>query len=362
MLRDWMRASCLTIGHWKHARRLRAPIVFLDQRWHQHGEHSGYLVSSGIGPALPRDDRILPFPVRSFLSRLLADRAWEARLMLHATLLAGRAKLLHVVDGDFDTWVYEKRPRWLKTRITATFHQTTDKLEGIAGTLRAGMLDGIVCVSRSQIPLLKHLVPDGRCVFIPHGVDTDFFSPRAAPATAGANPLLLAVGAHRRDFTTLMAAARIIKSRRPDARVRLIAPRDAAARAAQDGLIETASNVSDAELRDAYREARMLFLPLEAATANNALLESMATGCPAVITDLAAIRDYTHTDAALLCPQGDAQAHADAALRLLDDASLCARMGRAAHERVLDFSWPAVRRSIAAFLNDVVERSGGSRA
>jgi glycosyltransferase involved in cell wall biosynthesis len=356
MLRDWVRASGLTIEHLAQARRSRAPIVFLDQRWHHHGAHSGYLISSGIGPVLPRDDRIFPYPVRKYLSRRMADDAWEARLLLHTTLRAGRAKVLHLVDGDFDTWVFRKRPRWLKTKITATFHQTPDRLEEIAKTLRAGMLDGIVCVSRVQIPLVEHLVPDGRCLFIPHGVDTDFFA-EAPPAAAAGSPLLLAVGAHRRDFATLMAAARIIKSSRPDARVRLIGPRDAVARVAQDGVVETVSDVSDAELRAAYRDALMLFLPLEAATANNALLESMATGRPAVITDLAAIRDYTTTEAALLCPQGDAQAHAEAALTLLEDTSLCARMGRAARDRVLDFSWPGVRRSMTAYLQDIVNRS-----
>jgi glycosyltransferase involved in cell wall biosynthesis len=356
MLRDWLRASGLTIKHLLQARRSRAPVVFLDQRWHHHGAHSGYLINSGIGPALPRGDRILPYPVRKALSRLTADDELEARFLLHTTLRAGRAQLLHLVDGDFDTWVFRRRSRWLKTRITATFHQTPDRLAEIAKTLRAGILDGIVCVSRVQIPLVEHLVPVGRCVFIPHGVDTEFFA-AAAPAPAASNPLLLAVGAHRRDFDTLMAAARIIKARRPDARVRLIGPREAVAHVAQDGVVETVSDVSDAGLRAAYRDARMLFLPLEAATANNALLESMATGRPAVITDLAAIRDYTTPQAALLCPPGNAQAHAEAALTLLEDAPRCEAMGRAARSRALDFSWPGVRRAMAEYLNEVAGRS-----
>ena len=356
MLRDWLRASGLTIEHLLQARRCRAPLVFLDQRWHHHGAHSGYLINSGIGPAVPRGDRILPYPVRKALSRLLADEELEARFLLRTSLRLGRAQVLHLVDGDFDSWAFRRRSRWLKTKITATFHQTPDRLGEIARTLRPGMLDGIVCVARVQIPLVQHLVPAGCCVFIPHGVDTEFFAP-APPAPASGEPLLLAVGAHRRDFATLMAAARIIKARRPDVRVRLIGPRDAVAQVAQGGVVETVSDVSDAGLRAAYRDARMLFLPLEAATANNALLESMATGRPAVITDLAAIRDYTTADAALLCPPGDVQAHAQAALTLLEDTSRCERMGRAAHERALEFSWPGVRRAMAEYLNDIAGRS-----
>jgi glycosyltransferase involved in cell wall biosynthesis len=352
MLRDWMRASGLTIEHLAQARRSHAPLVFLDQRWHHHGAHSGYLIGSGVGPALPRDDRIFPHPVYKSVSSLTKDDAWEARLLLHTMLRMGRTKVLHLVDGDFDTWAYLKRPLRLKAKITATFHQTPDRLEKIIKTLRSGMLDGIVCVSRVQIPLLQQFVPAGRCVFIPHGVDTDFFVEAPLPKATD-NPLLLAVGVHRRDFATLMAAARIIKSRRPDVRVRLIGPRSTVARVAEDGVVDTASDLSDDELRSAYRDAQMLFLPLEAATANNALLESMATGRPAVITDLPAIREYTTEEAALFCRPGDAQAHADAALSLLEDPPLCARMGRAARGRALNFRWPDVRRSLATFLHDI---------
>jgi glycosyltransferase involved in cell wall biosynthesis len=352
MLREWMRASGLTIKHLAEARQSRAQIAFLNQRWHHHGAHSGYLIGGDLGPALPRDDRIFPYPIRRSLARLTTDDAWEARLLSHLMLRVGRTKVLHLVDGDFDTWVYRKRPRWLKSKITATFHQTPDRLEDIVKTLRAGMLDGIVCVSRIQIPLVKHLVPESRCIFIPHGVDTDFFS-ETPPVLPASNPLLLAVGVHRRDFATLIAAARIIKARRPGARVRLIGPRDAVAGVAQDGVVETVSNLSDVELRAAYRDAHMLFLPLQAATANNALLESMATGRPAVITDLPAIHDYTTGEAALFCPPGDAYAHAEAALHLLADPSRCASMGRAARCRALSFSWPDVRRSLGAFLQDI---------
>ena len=359
MLRAWTRASGLTIEHMAQARRTAAPVVFLDQRWRHHGAHSGYLIADGIGPTLPRGDRILPHPLYKAVARWSSDDAWEARLLLHAILRVGRAKLLHVVDGDFDAWAYDKRPRRLRAKITATFHQTPDRLGEIAKTLRTGMMDGIVCVSRVQLPLVQHLVPAGRCVFIPHGVDTEFFA--AAPPPAD-HPLLLAVGAHRRDFATLISAARIIKQRRADVRVRLIGPRDAIAGVTQDGDIETWSDISDSELREAYREAWMLFLPLEATTANNALLESMATGRPAVITDLPAIRDYTGIDAAMLCPAGDVQAHAEAALALIQDASLRDRMGMAARRRALDFSWPKVRATAAAFFENVANLRGGPSA
>jgi len=269
-------------------------------------------------------------------------------------LRAGNAKVLHVVDGDFDTWVYRSRADWLDTRITATFHQTEDKLADIARYVETRSLDGIVCVSRTQMPFLQHLVPEGRCVFIPHGVDTEFFS-GSPPVIPADGPLLLAVGAHRRDFKTLIAAAKIIKSSRSDVRFRLIGPKDVVRAVAHEGIVEVMSNLSDTELRDAYRECYMLFLPLEAATANNALLESMASARPAVITDLPAIHEYTTADAAFFCNPGDAQSHADAALRLLNDEPLALKMGRAAHDKAQEFSWSNVRSLLDRFLVDVAK-------
>jgi glycosyltransferase involved in cell wall biosynthesis len=352
MLREWLRDSRLTWEHFVQLRKSRAPYVFLDKRWEHHGKHSGYLIGEGIGPSLPRHDRIFPRPFHRLISRVNGDDAWEDKLLLHAIQKFARTKVLHLVDGDFDTWAYRTRPHWVKTKITATFHQTPDKLLEIVPTLRAGMLDGIVCVSRIQLPLVEHLAPPGRCVFIPHGVDVDFFSEEPA-SVDGRSPLLLAVGSHRRDFKTLRAAASIIKARRPDARVLLIAPRQHIEHLPQDEIVETASDLSDVQLRAAYREARMLFLPLETATANNALLESMATGRPSVITDLPAIRDYASDRAAILCPFGDVHAHAEAALKLLNDTAFCAEMGRTARKEAVHFSWQHVRRAFLEFLVSV---------
>jgi glycosyltransferase involved in cell wall biosynthesis len=267
-------------------------------------------------------------------------------------LRTASSRVLHVVDGDFDTWFYKKRPAWSSCKITATFHQPTDRLAKIAEGLIPGMLDGIVCVSRDQIPILEHLVPKGGCIFIPHGVDTGFFR-RNGSADPDKPPLVLSVGVHRRDFTGLIEAARIIRERRPDAKVLLVAPREYIKGIARDGILDTMSDVSDVDLRTLYQRAKVFLMPLEAATANNALLEAMATGCPAVITDLPSLHDYTTSDAAIFCPKGNAQAHADAVISLLDDEARCRSMGLAARTAAREFSWQSVSQLFAGFLEYV---------
>jgi glycosyltransferase involved in cell wall biosynthesis len=283
-----------------------------------------------------------------------ADDHWEERWLLWATLRLAHVKLLHIVDGDFDTWAYAPRPSWLRTRVTATFHQPIDRLAGIVSAIRPGSLDGILCVSRPQLQFLEPLVPAGRCIFLPHGVDTDFFRP--AVGLRDPRPMLLCVGAHRRDFATLLAAARGIRASRPDVTVRLVAPQPAADAVRSDGggAVEVLSGISDEELLEQYRAATLLLLPLEAATANNALLEAMACGLPSVITDVPDLHDYVTDDAAVFCRPSDPKAHATAALSLLDDLPRRARLSAAARAQAEALSWPKIRARANEFFRGVV--------
>ncbi len=344
----------------RHMARLRAEapsILFLNQRWGHHGRHSGYLLDSGLGASTPaRTDRMLPSPLVAWWRARTGDFQVEQRWLLWLNLCVSGARLLHMVDGDFDLWAFDRRPPLLSTRLTATFHQPPDVLAPIADRLRPGLLDGIICVSRSQLPLLEPLVPSQRCVFIPHGVDTAFFSPAALPRS-GDPPVLLCVGAHRRDLRTLVTAARQIRARRPEVVVRLIAPAEKVRLVRETGAdaVEVVSGLSDEALRAQYRQAAMLFLPLEETTANNALLEAMACGLPSVVTDLPGARDYAPDSCARYCTLGDPAAHAEAALELLADDARAAEMGRAARTQAELLAWPIIRARALEFMREVME-------
>ena len=54
--------------------------------------------------------------------------------------------------------------------------------------------------------------------------------------------------------------------------------------------VRVLSGLSDLALAETFRQADVLFLPLQDATANNARLEGLASGLPVVTTDLPAVR------------------------------------------------------------------------
>ncbi|HKC49674.1 MAG TPA: hypothetical protein VKF60_02700, partial [Myxococcota bacterium] len=173
----WVGSVGATIRHVSELRRAASQLVFLNQRWAHHGRRSGYLLDVGLGPSLHRGDRWIPNPLVRWHAARTGDEHGEQRALLWISLALGGAKLLHVIDGDFDTWAYRRRPSWVRARVTATFHQPVDRLAEVVRGIAPGSLDGIVCVSRPQLPLLEPLVAPGRCVFVPHGVETEFFRP-----------------------------------------------------------------------------------------------------------------------------------------------------------------------------------------
>jgi len=70
----------------------------------------------------------------------------------------------------------------------------------------------------------------------------------------------------------------------------------------------------------------------------NMLLEAMALGCAVIVTPVGAVPEVVGVDGqcAFVIPAGDAAALADRMLRLMADRELLARMGAAAHARVVE--------------------------
>ena len=84
------------------------------------------------------------------------------------------------------------------------------------------------------------------------------------------------------------------------------------------------------------------------------ILELMAAGVPVVASDLPSTRELLEPDrTALLVEPGNPRALAHGIRRVLEDRSLADRLGRAASERVVEYSWQNRARKLVEFLGSL---------
>lgn len=159
-------------------------------------------------------------------------------------------------------------------------------------------LDGLFVLSSSEMDFFEATVP-GRVRLARHGVNTDFFSV-TKPVDQRSNRILF-VGNWLRDTAFFSDAVEALLKINTSVMVDLVyrsgdVQTDPVSRLCKYAQVKLHQNISNEALRDLYNDARLLFLPLTDATANNAILEAAACGVPVITTALPALKEYTGSD------------------------------------------------------------------
>ncbi len=181
-------------------------------------------------------------------------------------------------------------------------------------------------------PLERELgLEPGRVGFLPFGVDERFWTP-AAP-DGGTGDYLLSVGSDpARDHDTLLRA---VKGVRLKLVTRLGVPSDR-----RWPGCEVESRFSDLELRELYRRARLVIIPLKDVaqpSGQSATLQAMACGRPVVLNRTRGLWEparLIHGDNCWLVEPGDASGLRRAVDTILADPDLAASLGARARRSV----------------------------
>ena len=187
-------------------------------------------------------------------------------------------------------------------RLLLTCHQPGNELRSMVRQDRyRGLLQGLREADRVVL-LAAHTVDDyrefcdpQRLVVIPHGVDVRFFEPASEKPR---RPLILTIGNWLRDYDFWSDVVLRLAHRMPDVEFAAVALPQVIEKTRSlveprlRGRVRFAHGLADGQLKALYQQAALLFLPLTDTVANNALLESMASGVPAVVSDLPAAREY----------------------------------------------------------------------
>ncbi len=243
--------------------------------------------------------------------------------------------------------------RWKGSHaMVLTCHQLGESLREIAGNpsfanfFRAlKQADSVVLMSAGSFGDYQKFCDPRRISVIPHGVDVEFFRPASEPPR---KLRVLTVGNWLRDYEHWADVTLRLAQIFPDVDFAVAAlPSTVASvwprvESKLGKRVKLLHGLSDEELRRLYQESSVVFLPLKDASANNAVLESMACGVPLVTTDLPTVREYAG-DCAVYFKSGDRDASTAALEALLRDSARRAGIGLRAHRRAVEhLSWQVI--------------------
>jgi glycosyltransferase involved in cell wall biosynthesis len=183
-------------------------------------------------------------------------------------------------------------------------------------------------------------LPAERVRVIPSGVDTTFFTPTPMPGADEPEVLFVGRFVEKKGVDTLLAAWPAVRRAVPGARLRLLGfgPLEHLARDGGDGVVVEPTDGSRRaeQVREAIARATVVVTPSRTAPDGDAEtlllvnLEAQASGRPVVTTRHGGIPEYVDDGAtALVVPEGDAVALADALVTVLRDRDLAERLGAA---------------------------------
>ncbi len=214
----------------------------------------------------------------------------------------------------------------------------------------------VATISKAEQAFLGAIFPGRPVHYVPFGVDAGFW--RANETAAGASGYALAIGndAHR-DWQTLVTAW---SADLPLLKVVTSLPVPPGPANVEVICGDWRSQlVSDASIRDLYRGAAFVIIPLHDTiqpSGQSACLQAMACGKAVILSDIKGLwnRDLMiDREAVILTPPGNAEALAARARQLAEDRDFAVRLGQAAR-RVVEEHLNTERMADA--LLDLVER------
>lgn len=336
-------------------------IHLLHKKIPHHAAHSGYdqLVKYVPGKPLSASvrQRLQRF-VDRIPEKLLKRWTWvggwynresfakELQVALQLPFCRG---IYHYLYGEDDFHWGGMLPFRSGSRIVVSYHQPPALFsEVIKDTAFITTADALVVCGTNQVAPLQRITGRDNVFFVPHGVDTDFFTPPPEPGRAGSSFTTVSVGWWLRDVEMMKQVMERALVEAPDVTFNVVTFPEYFP--FYEGLpnVKLLTGISDDELLAKYREADALLLPMKDCTANNAILEAMACGVPVLSTAVGGIGDYVDDGCGILVPPGDSAALFDALMKLKREPETRASMGARAREKALQFDWRAVGSQMTA--------------
>lgn len=336
--------------------------IIVSHRSKHHSGYSGYsrlidFLEDTIAIPSGKSKNIVPYRIAKFIASNLDKKKGEyntdsvekeAELFKVLTKYKDKKSIIHYLNAERDIR-FAINQKWYYTKDTfiGTFHKPNEILKKqIPKTKYLKMLDGAICVGPNQVDFIKDWLNIDNVKFIPHGIDTNFFTP---DNTKREESTLLFVGQHLRDFKSFNYCIPKIAEKIPDLKVNVILHSSYMKYIEPHNAVKVFSKVNDIDLKQYYQNATALFLPMLNSTACNSILEAMAMGLPIISSDVGGNYGYVNDKNAILVPKGDDDFLIDTTVALLKNEDKLNKMSLMSIEASKQFDWKNVAKQVNDF-------------
>jgi len=343
-----------------------ANIYISTFRWNNHSTNSGY---DQLTRYMPLSVKKLPNfnnngkheRFRRFLNKFIflpnyKNLAFTSQYLLPGfitelycffLLIEKRNVVFHFIYGENEYSFLWRFKKLFKFKIILTYHQPAEVLQTVI--YQPAILkhvDFVILMSNSQRAYFDKFVDEQKLLFVPHGINTDFFLADArVKSTEKFNCII--VGNYLRDYQTLKSAIQIIEQTLPGKVVFNVVTNLENRKILGDCTnVAFFNNIQESELLQLYRDAHLCICPLIDSTANNALLEGLACGLPVIVTDVGGSRDYGDDTCCIFVAPQNPDELASAAINILSDEKVRLKMGTAARKHALKFDWREIAKKV----------------
>jgi phosphatidylinositol alpha-mannosyltransferase len=365
-----LRIALVTEYYYPHLGGICEHVHFFAREARRHGHQVDIITSNMPGtryePHVIRIGKSQPIYANGSQARF--TWGFELRKDLKRVFSLGQYDIIHVhspLSPVLPVLAIEEA----NCPVVGTFHTYFDRSIGYAigrryFQKRLDQLHAAIAVSHSTTIALNRYF-EANWTIVPNGIDTDVFNPRVPrPAALRTDvPVILFLGRFdpRNGLTTLIESFKKVRGRNREAQLVVVGDgplRKHYYRAAGGDPDITFVGSVLGERPSYYAHSAMYACPTTKASFGITLLESMACETPVVCSDIYGFRDVVkHEREALMVQSGNIDDLSDALVRLLDDETLRARLGKRGRQEAEQYSWANVTETVLDIYTAVLRRN-----
>lgn len=277
-----------------------------------------------------------------------------------------RFNIAHALYAEDQLNFLLKFRKYFNCMLIGTFHLPIESVY-VQKAISAGHyenfknLDAAIVVSKSMVNDLEEWVGKNKVYVVPHGIDTNIFSPTDVARKRSDFLNLLSVGYHGRDWETMLEVISHLQGKTDHFNYHVVTPENQKEKFTNKKNVIVHSNIPEKKLVKLYQEADVLLLPVRFGTANNSILESLACGTPVISSDVGGISEYVDESAGWLFNDGDAAGISVLIEKMLEDPSLYLAKRSGARKKALSFDWKIIAGRVQEVYSDTLMKQSGRK-